>query len=197
LRRGRRWRRLASLVGGGWCIDRFWNSPRRDAERIFVGKTPRGATTSQAEINRILVREAQAGKAVARLKGGDPLIFGRAAEELATCQAAAIAVEVVPGVTAAPACAARLGLPLTLRERVREFAVVTGSSAAGEPDLDWSALAARGAAFAVYMGVDNAPLLRRDLLAAGANAATPVVIVENGTRESERAIATTLADLTD
>jgi uroporphyrin-III C-methyltransferase/precorrin-2 dehydrogenase/sirohydrochlorin ferrochelatase len=170
---------------------------RRDAERIFVGKTPRGATTSQAEINRILVREAQVGKAVARLKGGDPLIFGRAAEELATCQAAGIAVEVVPGVTAAHACAARIGLPVTLRERVRQFALVTGSSAAGEPDLDWSALAAQGAAFAVYMGVDNAPLLRRDLLAAFANAATPVVIVENGTRESERAIATTLADLTD
>jgi uroporphyrin-III C-methyltransferase / precorrin-2 dehydrogenase / sirohydrochlorin ferrochelatase len=170
---------------------------RRDAERIFVGKTPRGATTSQAEINRMLVREAQAGKAVARLKGGDPLIFGRAAEELATCQAAGIAVEVVPGVTAAHACAARIGLPVTLRERVRQFAVVTGSSAAGEPDLDWSALAAQGAAFAVYMGVGNAPLLRRDLLAAGANAAMPVVIVENGTLASQRAIATTLADLTD
>ena len=79
---------------------------RRDAERIFVGKTPGGPTTSQAEINRILVREAQAGKIVARLKGGDPFIFGRAAEEMAACQAAGIDVEVVPGITAAHACAA-------------------------------------------------------------------------------------------
>ena len=114
---------------------------RRDAERIFVGKTPGGPTTSQAEINRILVREASAGKVVARLKGGDPFIFGRAAEEMAALQAAGIGVEVVPGVTAAHACAARIGLPVTLRERVRQFSVVTGATADGAPDLDWQALA--------------------------------------------------------
>jgi uroporphyrin-III C-methyltransferase/precorrin-2 dehydrogenase/sirohydrochlorin ferrochelatase len=170
---------------------------RRDAERVFVGKTPRGPATSQAEINRLIVREAQAGKAVARLKGGDPFIFGRAAEEMTACQAADIPVEVVPGVTAALACAARVGLPLTLRERVRQFAVVTGASAEGEPDFDWPAHLAKDAAFAIYMGIGNAPLLRRQLLSAGADAATPVVIVENGTREGERTIATTLADLTD
>src|SRR5215467_868946 len=170
---------------------------RRDAERIYVGKAPRGPATSQAEINRLIVREAQAGKAVARLKGGDPLIFGRAAEEMTACQAADIPVEVVPGVTAAQACAARVGLPLTLRDRIRKFAVVTGASAAGEPDFDWPALLAKDAAFAIYMGIGNVPLLRRQLLAAGADAAMPVVIVENGTREGERTIATTLADLTD
>ena len=170
---------------------------RRDAERIFVGKTPGGPTTSQAEINRVLVREARMGKVVARLKGGDPFVFGRAAEEMAACQAVGVSVEVVPGVTAAHACAARIGLPVTLRERVRHFSLVTGATADGEPDLDWQALAAPGAAFAVYMGVGNAPLLRRNLIAAGADPATPVVIVENGTLESERAVATTLADLTD
>jgi uroporphyrin-III C-methyltransferase / precorrin-2 dehydrogenase / sirohydrochlorin ferrochelatase len=170
---------------------------RRDAERIFVGKTPHGPAASQAEINRILVREAGAGKVVARLKGGDPFIFGRAAEELVALQAAGIAVEVVPGVTAAHACAARVALPVTLRERVRQFSVVTGATADGEPDLDWQALAREGAAFAVYMGVGNAPLLRRELLAAGADPAAPVVLVENGTREDERAVATTLQDLTD
>jgi len=170
---------------------------RRDAERIFVGKTPRGPTTSQAEIDRILVREALAGKVVARLKGGDPFIFGRAAEEMAALQSAGIAVEVVPGVTAAHACAARIGLPVTLREHVRHFSVVTGATADGAPELDWPALAAPGAAFAVYMGLNNAPFLRANLLAAGALPDTPVVIVENGTRENERAFATTLADLTD
>ena len=114
------------------------------------------------------MREAQAGKVVARLKGGDPFIFGRAAEEMAALQGAGIDVEVVPGITAAHACAARIGLPVTLRERVRQFSVVTGTTAEGEPDLDWQALASKGAAFAIYMGVGNAPLLRRNLLAAGA-----------------------------
>jgi uroporphyrin-III C-methyltransferase/precorrin-2 dehydrogenase/sirohydrochlorin ferrochelatase len=170
---------------------------RRDAERMFVGKTPGGPSTTQAEINRILVREAQAGKVVARLKSGDPFIFGRAAEEMAALQAAGIAVEVVPGVTAAHACAARIGLPVTLREKVRAFSVVTGTASDGVPDLDWPALAAGGTAFAVYMGVGNAPLVRGNLLAAGADPATPVVIVENGTRENERAFATTLQDLSN
>jgi uroporphyrin-III C-methyltransferase/precorrin-2 dehydrogenase/sirohydrochlorin ferrochelatase len=182
-------------------IDRLVNPKvleyaRRDAERIFVGKTPGGPTTSQAEINRILVREASAGKVVARLKGGDPFIFGRAAEEMAALQGAGIGVEIVPGVTAAHACAASIGLPVTLREHVRHFSVVTGATADGAPDLDWRALAEPGAAFAIYMGVGNAPLLRGNLLAAGADPATPVVIVENGTLATERAGATTLSDLT-
>jgi len=170
---------------------------RRDAERIFVGKVPGGPSTSQAEINRILVREARAGKVVARLKGGDPLIFGRAAEEMAALQRAGIPVEVVPGVTAAHACAARIGLPMTLRERVRQFSVVTGATADADLGLDWHALIAKGAAFAIYMGVGNAPVIRRNLLAAGADPETPVVVVENGTREAERAVATSLLDLTD
>jgi uroporphyrin-III C-methyltransferase / precorrin-2 dehydrogenase / sirohydrochlorin ferrochelatase len=183
-------------------IDRLVNPKvldyaRRDAERIFVGKAPGRPSTSQAEINRILVREASAGKTVARLKGGDPFIFGRAAEEMAALQAAHIPVEVVPGVTAAHACAARIGLPLTVREHVRQFSVVTGTTAHGEPDLDWGALAAEGAAAAIYMGVGNAPVIRRNLLAAGAAPETPVVIVENGTHETERAFATSLRDLTD
>jgi uroporphyrin-III C-methyltransferase/precorrin-2 dehydrogenase/sirohydrochlorin ferrochelatase len=183
-------------------IDRLVNPQildyaRRDAERIFVGKTPRGPATSQAEINRILVREASAGKAVARLKGGDPLVFGRAAEEMAALQQAGIPVEVVPGVTAAHACAARVGLPMTLRERVRQFSVVAGATADADLGLDWRALIAKDTAFAVYMGVANAPLIRRNLLAAGAQPETPVVVVENGTREGERAVATTLQDLTD
>jgi uroporphyrin-III C-methyltransferase / precorrin-2 dehydrogenase / sirohydrochlorin ferrochelatase len=170
---------------------------RRDARRIFVGKVPGGPATSQAEINRILVAEAAHGQVVARLKGGDPLIFGRAGEELAACAAAHLAVEIVPGITAAHACAARIGLPLTVREHRRQFTLLTASSAEGVPDLDWRALAAPEAAFAIYMGVGNAPLLREKLLAAGARAETRVVIVENGTEPEERAVATTLRDLTD
>ncbi len=170
---------------------------RRDAERILVGKTPGGPATSQAEINRILVREASSGKVVARLKGGDPLVFGRAAEEMAALQQAGIAVEIVPGVTAAHACAARVGLPLTLRQRVRQLSLVTGATADADLGLDWRGLSAKGAALAIYMGVGNAPLIRGNLLAAGAQPETPVVVVENGTRDAERAVATTLQDLTD
>jgi uroporphyrin-III C-methyltransferase/precorrin-2 dehydrogenase/sirohydrochlorin ferrochelatase len=90
-----------------------------------------------------------------------------------------------------------VGLPVTLRERVRQFSVATGATAEGMPGLDWAALAVPEAAFAVYMGVGNAPIIRANLLSAGASPATPVVIVENGTREDERAVATTLSDLAD
>ncbi|MGI9383616.1 MAG: siroheme synthase CysG, partial [Methyloligellaceae bacterium] len=102
---------------------------RRDAERIFVGKTPGGPTTSQDEISRILVREAEAGKTVARLKGGDPLIFGRAVEEMLALQQAGIACEVVPGISAAHASAASLNLPVTSRGHHRKFSVLTGATA--------------------------------------------------------------------
>jgi len=168
---------------------------RRDAVRIDAGKEPDGPSVAQDEINRILVREALKGLRVARLKGGDAFIFGRAAEEMAAVRAAGIPVEVVPGVTAAHACAASVGLPLTLRQKVRQFAVVTGASADGAFDLDWRALAKPGQAFAIYMGVRSAAHLCDRLIAAGALPATPVVIVENGSLASERAVACRLADL--
>ena len=168
---------------------------RRDALRFDVGKEPDGPSALQEEINRILVREALKGHRVVRLKGGDAFVFGRAAEEMAAVKAAGIPVEVVPGITAAHACAASVGLPVTLRNRVRQFAVVTGASADGPLDLDWAALAHAGQAFAIYMGVRNAAHFRDRLLAAGASPQTPVVIVENGTLSSERAVATELSDL--
>jgi uroporphyrin-III C-methyltransferase/precorrin-2 dehydrogenase/sirohydrochlorin ferrochelatase len=168
---------------------------RRDAVRIDVGKNPNGKSTPQAEINRILVREALKGNRVARLKGGDVMIFGRAAEEIASVRAAGIEVDVIPGITAAHAIGAKLALPLTLRGKVRQFSVITGATQDGEPDLDWQALATPGQAFAIYMGVRNAPAITGNLLRAGARPDTPVVIVENGTLADELAIETTLADL--
>ena len=168
---------------------------RRDAVRISVGKAPAGETTAQHEINRILVREALKGSRVARLKGGDAMIFGRAAEEMAAVRAAGIEVEIIPGVTAAHACAASVGLPLTLRGKVRQFSIVTGATEDGELHLDAQALTASGQAAAIYMGVGNARQVQRKLLGSGAASNTPVVIVENGTRAEERAVATTLADL--
>lgn len=175
--------------------DAILDYARRDAQRIPVGKTPGGPSTSQEEINRILVREGLKGKVVARLKGGDAFVFGRAAEEMAAARAAGLDVEVVPGITAAHACAARIGLPLTLRQKVRRFAVLTGATAEGEAEHDWKALAAEGQAFAIYMGIASAPAFRRKLLAAGASTETTVVIVENGTLDSERTVEATLGDL--
>jgi uroporphyrin-III C-methyltransferase / precorrin-2 dehydrogenase / sirohydrochlorin ferrochelatase len=168
---------------------------RRDAVRIDAGKEPGGPSMPQDEINRILVREALKGQRVARLKGGDAFIFGRAAEEMAAVRAAGIPVEVIPGVTSAHACAASVGLPLTLRQKVRQFAVVTGASADGAFDLDWEALAKPGQAFAIYMGVRSAAHFRDKLMGAGAGRQTPVVIVENGSLPDERAVATELGVL--
>lgn len=170
---------------------------RADATVISVGKEAGGPSTAQDEINRVLVREALKGKRVARLKGGDAFVFGRAAEEIAAVRAAGIHVEIVPGITAAHACAASIALPLTLRESVRQFSLVTGATAEGDINLDWAALSAAGQAFAIYMGVRTARTLRQKLLSAGARPSLPIVVVENGSRENELAVATNLADLVD
>jgi uroporphyrin-III C-methyltransferase/precorrin-2 dehydrogenase/sirohydrochlorin ferrochelatase len=170
---------------------------RRDAVRIDVGKTAGGPSASQDEINRILVREALKGHRVARLKGGDAFVFGRAAEEIAAVRAAGISVDIVPGITAAHACAASIGLPLTLREQIRQFTLVTGGTAKDDPDLDWRALAQSNQAFAVYMGLRTAGEIAAKLMAAGADGHRPVVVVENGTRTNERVIGTTLDRLAE
>jgi uroporphyrin-III C-methyltransferase/precorrin-2 dehydrogenase/sirohydrochlorin ferrochelatase len=183
------------IVVDGLVAPEILEHARRDAKRIRVGKAGYGAAVAQSEINQILIREARQGRHVVRLKGGDPFIFGRAVEEMTALRAAGIPVEIVPGITAAHACAASVELPLTQRERIRQFSVVAGATAEGLPDLDWSALARPGRAFAIYMGVHNAPALTEHLLAHGADPATNVVIVENGTRANERAIETRLADL--
>lgn len=180
------------LVIDGLVTPEILEYARRDAKRIDVSKKGYGPAVSQDEINRILVREASKGQHVVRLKGGDPFIFGRAAEELSALQAAGIDVEVVPGITAAHACAARIGLPVTLRQKVRQFSVIAGATNDGLPELDWPLLARPGHASALYMGVRTAPTFQARLRAAGARGDLPVVIVENGTRRDERAIATTL-----
>ncbi|MEO0670954.1 MAG: siroheme synthase CysG [Pseudomonadota bacterium] len=185
------------IVVDGLVSDAVLDYARRDAERIHVGKTGYGAAVAQDEINAILVREALKGSKVVRLKAGDPFVFGRAVEELRALRAAGIAVDIVPGITAAHACAASIELPMTLRETIRSFALVTGATSEGAPDLDWRALAAPGQASAVYMGVKTAPVLRERLIAAGAKRETPVVIVENGARPNERSVATTLGALPD
>ncbi len=168
---------------------------RRDAERIDVGKAPGRLSPSQHDINRILIDQAVLGKTVVRLKGGDPYIFGRGAEEQAALEEHGITVEIVPGITSAAACAASVKLPLTTRGRNRSLTILTGTTQNGAADHDWQALAAPGQAFAIYMGVANACHLQQELLTAGIAPRTPVVIVENGTLPNERCVSTRIQHL--
>ena len=169
---------------------------RRDAERIFVGKTPGKKCTRQDEINAILVREGSAGKRVVRLKSGDPMIFGRVAEEMDALVEAGVSHDIVPGVTAATACAAEAEIPLTLRKDVRAVTFLTGHCMNGPTPYDWSAVAQPGHMLAIYMGVKMAPTLRANLLAVGAPADSHVTIVERGCSDEARTFHTTLRDMT-
>jgi uroporphyrin-III C-methyltransferase/precorrin-2 dehydrogenase/sirohydrochlorin ferrochelatase len=161
---------------------------RRDARRIFVGKSKGDHTLPQVEINALLVAEAKAGRHVVRLKGGDPFVFGRGGEELEALTAAGIQVEVVPGITAATGCAAYAGFPLTHRDHASSVVFVSGHSKDGFSDLDWSALANPRQTIVVYMGVSAAGEVAGKLIEAGLGPTTPIAIVENGTRWDQRVI---------
>jgi uroporphyrin-III C-methyltransferase/precorrin-2 dehydrogenase/sirohydrochlorin ferrochelatase len=168
---------------------------RRDARRINVGKRCGRHAMSQTAINRLIVQHAQAGHHVVRLKGGDPFIFGRGGEELDCLREAGVPVEVVPGITAACAVAARLAIPLTHREVARSLHFVTGHGSDGAvPDLDWRTLAA-GGTVAAYMASRTLATVAARLMEAGLDGATPAVAVENATRPEERHLFGTLADL--
>ena len=168
---------------------------RRDARRINVGKTPGQACIAQAGINEIIIAEANAGNDVVRLKGGDPMIFGRVGEEMAALQAAGIAYDIVPGVTSATACAAEANIALTHRDEVRSIVFLTGHSTGGVTPYDWTALARPGTVFALYMAVSAAPRIQASLLAVGMPADTPVTIVENGCSPAARTVHATLSGL--
>jgi len=165
---------------------------RRDAERIYVGKSRANHCLPQEGINNLLVRLAREGKRVVRLKGGDPFVFGRGGEEMAACQAAGIACEVVPGVTAALACAAATGIPLTHRDHARAVTLATGHTRDGRLDLDFTALARPGQTIAIYMGVATLPALRDGLLAAGLDPSTPAALIEAGGTPQQRLLRGTL-----
>lgn len=169
---------------------------RRDAIRIPVGKKPFAPSPRQSEINAILIREAKAGRHVVRLKGGDPYIFGRGGEEQAALIAEGIAVDIVPGITAALGCAASIGLPLTQRGHNRAITLLTGTSEDGHPAAhDWTSLAKPGQAFAIYMGVNAAGDIAAQLLDAGIDHKTPVTVVENGTLANERVMMCSVGSL--
>ncbi|WP_414897993.1 siroheme synthase CysG [Rhodovulum sp. YEN HP10] len=168
---------------------------RREARIVEAGKTGFGPSTPQETINGLIVDHAAEGLVVVRLKAGDPSVFGRLDEEIEACEAAGIAWSVVPGLTAASAAAASLGQSLTRRGRNSELRVLTGHDVKGLADHDWAALARPGAVAAIYMGKRAARFLQGRLMMHGAEAATPVSVVENAGRPGERILAATLGTL--
>ena len=168
---------------------------RRDAERIAAGKRKNCQVKSQKEIDALLVQLGREGKRVVRLKSGDPLIFGRAAEELTALRNAGISHEVVPGVTSAFAAAADFALPLTLRGVASSLVFTTGHDLKGDVLPDWAQLAIGGATVAIYMGRSVAADVASRLIAAGLPRETPVAVVENASRSYARLFHGTLNEL--
>jgi uroporphyrin-III C-methyltransferase/precorrin-2 dehydrogenase/sirohydrochlorin ferrochelatase len=170
---------------------------RREAKKMLVGKTGHRASCRQDDINALMVSLAKAGRCVVRLKGGDPMIFGRADEEIAACRAAGIAVEVVPGITTAQGVASRLLVSLTRRAEARRVQYITGHGRDGKlpSDIDWKAVADPAVTTVVYMPAKTLLELVAATVQAGLDPATPAVAVESATRADERVIGATIAEL--
>lgn len=164
--------------------------------RIQAGKRAGKASLSQQTINRLMLRLAQRGLTVVRLKGGDPSIFGRSGEEVEFLEARGVRVEVVPGVTAASAAAAQFGFPLTHRGEARRLVLATARAGGGDlVGSGWASLADPEATAAIYMGRDCAGDVVERLIALGRPASTPAVAVENAGRPEARLLRARLADL--
>src|SRR4051794_32581704 len=172
---------------------------RDGAELVYVGKQGGGPQMPQDDIDRLLVEHGRAGRRVVRLKGGDPLVFGRGGEEALVLRDAGVAFEIVPGITAGVAAPAYAGIPVTHRELASGVAFVTGHEDPAKPDsaLDWAALARFPGTLVFYMGVRALPRIAERLQAEGRPADEPVAVVERGTLAGQRTVLATLADVAD
>ena len=170
---------------------------RREARKMLVGKTGFGPSCKQDDINALMVSLAKQGKRVVRLKGGDPLIFGRAGEELAACKAANISVEVVPGITAVQGAAAKLGLPLTDRKHARRLQYVTGHAKDGKlpMDIDWRSLADPATTTAIYMPTRTFATLVAKATAEGLDPKTPALAIARATRPDQAVVSGPIGEL--
>jgi uroporphyrin-III C-methyltransferase / precorrin-2 dehydrogenase / sirohydrochlorin ferrochelatase len=195
LRAWRLLRRADVVVHDRLVSDEVLAMARPEAERIDVGKARGRHCLPQEEINALLVRLGRAGRCVVRLKGGDPLVFGRGGEEIEALAAAGVPFEIVPGVTAALACAADAGIPLTHRDETRAVTLATGHTRDGTVDLDFAALARPGTTLAIYMGLRTLGALLEGLARHGFDTTTPAALVENGGTERRRVLSGTLPEL--
>ena len=168
---------------------------RREAERIYVGKKDKWHKVEQLDISQMMVDLAKEGKRVARLKGGDPYIFGRGAEEAEILVQNNVPFEVVPGITAAAGCSAYAGFPLTHREFAQSVSLVTGHQQAGAEGIDYARLAHSGDTMVFYMGIKNACKIQAGLIEQGLNLTTPAAIIEKGTTPNQKVTITTLENL--
>ncbi len=168
---------------------------RADAEKIYVGKQRSNHSVKQEGINEMLVRLAQEGKRVMRLKGGDPFIFGRGGEELESLAAHGISFQVVPGITAASGCAAYAGIPLTHRDHSQSVRFLTGHLREGELELDWKSLIRDQETLVFYMGLLALNTICSKLIEHGMDASTPIALIERGTTPEQRVITGTLSSL--
>lgn len=180
------------LIGEG-----ILNLVRRDAERIYVGKLKDSHIMPQEDISSMLIRLANEGKRVLRLKGGDPFVFGRGGEEIEALSENGIAFQVIPGVTAANGCAAYAGIPLTHRDHAQACVFVTGHEKDGELKLNWQSLIQPRQTVVLYMGLSSLGAITSGFLDNGADPATPAAVIENGTRAGQRVITGTLETLLD
>lgn len=172
---------------------------RREAKRMLVGKSGHGPSCKQSEINALMVGLAKSGRRVVRLKGGDPMIFGRAGEEIEACRNAGIAMEVVPGITAAQGAASRLGLSLTHRSAARRVQYLTGHGENGTlpEDIDWRSVADPGVTSVIYMPKKTLRQFTDRAIAAGLDPETPALAIANATRPSEEVVAEKISRLAD
>ena len=170
---------------------------RRDAERIYAGKERDNHAIPQEDINHLLVRLAQEGKRVCRLKGGDPFIFGRGGEEIETLAEQGIPFQVVPGITAASGCASYAGIPLTHRDYSQSVSFVTGHLKDGTVNLNWEGLVQPNQTIAIYMGLVGIESLCQQLIEHGVSPQMPVALVQQGTTRYQRVFVGTLASMPD
>ncbi len=171
------------------------NLARRDAEKIYVGKQRQNHTLAQVSINQLLADLAKSGKRVARLKGGDPFIFGRGGEEIETLMEQGIHFQVVPGITAASGCASYAGIPLTHRDYAQSCIFVTGHLKNDSVNLNWTQLALPNQTVVIYMGLVGLDLICQSLITHGSPHNLPIALVQQGTTDNQKVVTGTLDTL--